>query len=89
VNGVWTYSMDMVHTGLQACFANLKADVKAKFGAELTTVYIHTQIMACEAARLLLSRIREPSLDYRTVYTETYLIERESTLGSEKEPQAT
>ena len=30
--------MDMVHTGLQACFANLKADVKAKFGAELTTV---------------------------------------------------
>ena len=38
VNGVWTYSMDMVHTGLQACFANLKADVKAKFGAELTTV---------------------------------------------------
>ncbi len=55
----------------------------------LTTVHIHTQIMACEAARLLLSRIREPSLDYRTVYTETYLIERESTLGSEKEPQAT
>ena len=38
VNGVWTCSMDMVHTGLQACFANLKADVKAKFGAELTTV---------------------------------------------------
>ena len=38
VNGVWTYSMDMVHTGLQTCFANLKADVKAKFGAELTTV---------------------------------------------------
>ncbi len=38
VNGVWTYSMDMVHSGLQTCFANLKADVKAKFGAELTTV---------------------------------------------------
>ena len=38
VNGVWTYSMDMVHTGLQTCFANLKADVKAKLGAELTTV---------------------------------------------------
>lgn len=48
----------------------------------LTTVHIHTQIMAYEAARLLLSRIREPSLDYRTVYTETYLIERESTLGT-------
>lgn len=38
VDGVWTYSMDMVHTGLQTCFAKLKADVKAKFGVELTTV---------------------------------------------------
>ena len=38
VNGVWTYSMDAVHSGLQTCFANLKADVKAKFDAELTTV---------------------------------------------------
>ena len=27
VNGVWTYSMDMIHTGLQSCFAALKADV--------------------------------------------------------------
>ena len=38
VNGVWTYSMDTVHTGIQTCFANLKADVKEKFGVELTTV---------------------------------------------------
>ena len=38
VGGVWTYSMEAVHTGLQACFANLKADVKEKFGVELTTV---------------------------------------------------
>ena len=38
VNGVWTYSMDTVHTGLQTCFANLKAEVKEKFGVELTTV---------------------------------------------------
>ena len=38
VNGVWTYSMEAVHTGLQTCFANLKADVNAKFGEELTTV---------------------------------------------------
>ena len=38
VNGIWTYSMDMVHKGIQTCFANLKADVKAKFGVELTTV---------------------------------------------------
>ena len=38
VNGVWTYSMQAVHTGLQACFADLKRDVKEKFGQELTTV---------------------------------------------------
>ena len=38
VDGVWTYSMDTVHTGIRTCFANLKADVKAKFGADLTTV---------------------------------------------------
>ena len=38
VNGIWTYPMDMVHTGIQSCFADLKADVKAKYGLELTTV---------------------------------------------------
>ena len=38
VNGIWTYAMDTVHAGLQACFAALKDDVKAKFGVELTTV---------------------------------------------------
>ena len=38
VNGVWTYSMEAVHTGLQTCFANLKADVKAKYSIEMTTV---------------------------------------------------
>ncbi len=38
VNGIWTYPMDMIKNGLQTCFANLKADVKAKFDADLTTV---------------------------------------------------
>ena len=38
VNGVWTYSMEMVHSGLQTCFANLKADVRQKYDMELTTV---------------------------------------------------
>ena len=45
----------------------------------LTTIHIHTQVMAYEAAHLLISRIREPSLDYRTIYTETDLVVREST----------
>ena len=38
VNGIWTYSTEAVHAGLQSCFAALKADVKAKYGTELTTV---------------------------------------------------
>ena len=45
----------------------------------LTTIHIHTQIMAFSAAELILSRIREPSLDYRIIHTETYLIRRAST----------
>ena len=38
VEGIWTYAMEDVHKGLRACFAGLKADVKARFGVELTTV---------------------------------------------------
>ncbi len=38
VNGVWTYSMDAIHRGLRDCYANLKKDVREKFGVELTTV---------------------------------------------------
>ena len=45
----------------------------------LTTVHIHTQIMAYTAAYLLMSRIKEPSLDCRIVHTETELIYRDST----------
>ncbi len=52
-----------------------------RFTPPLTTIHIHTQIMAYSAAYLLLSRIKEPSLDFRTVHTETYLIERKSTEG--------
>lgn len=47
----------------------------------LTTVHIHSQIMGFAAVQLLLSRIKEPSLNYRTVHTETSLIYRESTNG--------
>ncbi len=45
----------------------------------LTTVHIHTNVMALSAIQLLLSRIDEPNLDYRTVHTETKLIYRDST----------
>lgn len=45
----------------------------------LTTIHIHSQIMGFSAVNLLMSRINEPSLNYRTVHTETDLIYREST----------
>lgn len=45
----------------------------------LTTVHIHTQIMALSAAHLLMTRIKEPDMDYRVLHTETELIYREST----------
>ena len=46
----------------------------------LSTVHIHTQVMAFSAVQLLVSRMKEPSLDYRTVHTQTDLILRESTV---------
>lgn len=45
----------------------------------LTTIHIHSQIMGFSAVHLLLSRIKEPSLNFRTMHTETSLIYREST----------
>ncbi len=45
----------------------------------LTTVHIHTQIMALAAMNLLISRIEEPDLNVRVVHTETELIYRDST----------
>ena len=38
VNGIWTYAMETIHTGIRACFADLAADVETKFGQKLTTV---------------------------------------------------
>ena len=37
-DGIWTYSMEEVHKGLQTCYADLAADVKKNFGQELTEV---------------------------------------------------
>ena len=38
LDGVWTYSLEAVKAGLQACYADLRRDVKEKLGQELTTV---------------------------------------------------
>lgn len=45
----------------------------------LTTIHIHSQILGFSAVHLLISRIKEPSLNFRTMHTETRLIYREST----------
>lgn len=37
-NGVWTYSIDDVWTGLQNAYANLVRDVQQRYDAELTTL---------------------------------------------------
>lgn len=38
VNGIWTYSLEEVHKGLQGCYADLAANVQEKFNIPLTTV---------------------------------------------------
>lgn len=35
-NGYWTYSLDDIHSGLKSCYADLKKDVKEKYGVTLT-----------------------------------------------------
>ncbi|MBO7403425.1 MAG: ATPase, partial [Clostridia bacterium] len=37
-NGIWTYSLEDIHAGIRDCYANLAADVQAKFGEPLTAV---------------------------------------------------
>ena len=36
-NGIWTYSLEDIWTGLQDAYKKLAEDVKAKYGEELTT----------------------------------------------------
>jgi len=32
INGVWAYSMDAIHSGLQSCYSELKKDIIVRFG---------------------------------------------------------
>lgn len=45
----------------------------------LSTSHIHSQIIGYSAAKLVISRIEQPDLNYRVTYTETDLIYRDST----------
>ena len=35
-NGIWTYSLDDIHSGIKNCYASLAADVKEKYGIVLS-----------------------------------------------------
>ncbi len=37
-NGYWTYSLEDIHSGIQACYADLKRDISEKYGVQLTTL---------------------------------------------------
>ena len=32
IDGIWTYSLDKIHTGLKDCYADLLKDVKEQYG---------------------------------------------------------
>ncbi|MBR3359112.1 MAG: LacI family DNA-binding transcriptional regulator [Solobacterium sp.] len=49
------------------------------FYPSLSTVHIHSQTMAYSAVQLLMSRMKEPSLESRVVHVETDLVLRDST----------
>ncbi|MCF0241603.1 MAG: ATPase, partial [Treponema sp.] len=38
VDGIWTYDLELIHKGLKSCYADLKKDVKEKFGLTLKNV---------------------------------------------------
>ena len=38
VDGLWTYSIDTVWTGLHACYADLRTNVNRKYGIEITSL---------------------------------------------------
>lgn len=45
----------------------------------LTSIHIHNEILGVCAVDLLLSRMKDPTLNYRTIYAETNIVYREST----------
>ena len=60
VDGIWTYSMDDVWKGLQACYADLRKNVRETYGTELTqlkalgiSAMMHGYIASDKAGNLL------------------------------------
>ena len=59
INGIWTYTLEDIRLGLQDCFADLRKDVREKFGTELT-------ISGMMHGYLPLDRDGEPLTEFRT-----------------------
>ncbi len=38
VNGIWTYSLEEIETGLRDCYSGMRKEAEEKYGAELTTI---------------------------------------------------
>lgn len=71
-NGIWTYSEDDIWTGLQDCYAGMLKDVKAQYGAEVTSLaaigfsaMMHGYLAFNEAGELLV-----PFRTWRNTITE-------------------
>ena len=65
VDGVWTYSMQAIRSGLQACYADLKRDVKEKYGT-VPTVFGAIGISGMMHGYLPLDKNGAPLAAFRT-----------------------
>ena len=72
LDGVWTYSLDEIHTGMQACFAALARDVTEKYGVPLQKIgavgvsaMMHGYLAFDQAGKLLV-----PFRTWRNTFTE-------------------
>nr|BFF19142.1 hypothetical protein GCM10025730_26630 [Promicromonospora thailandica] len=82
-DGVWTYSLDAVRTGLQEAVATLLADVESRYGVRLTTVgalgvsaMMHGYLAFDEAGELLV-----PFRTWRNTSTERAAAELTALFG--------
>ena len=76
-NGVWTYSLDAIWSGVQACYSRLKQDVSSRYGVELTSVgnigisgMMHGYMVFDERGELLV-----PFRTWRNTFTEKASVE--------------
>lgn len=65
VNGLWTYSYEEIVSGLQACYADLKADILRKYGVKADT-YGSIGISAMMHGYIPLGKDDTPLVAFRT-----------------------